>query len=585
MNKLFKKIVSIWYEGTVEEIIDDWKWIFSYSRKHKLAIVFYIVLGIFNTTVALGGAIVSKYLVDIITGYQSEKLTLLLCIMIGSSIGNIILRNLILRLSTKISIFVRNDISADIFDRIIDSDWLAISKYSSGDILARFNGDVSSVSENCVNWLPSIIISIYHFVATFIVIFHYDPIMAFIALASAPALLLVSKIVLRKQREYNKQLREVNSKMVSFESETFYNFDTIKSFGILDQYSRKMKEWQNTYKTKALERNSFVIKTNIYMQTVAGIVSLTAFCYCLYRLWTHDITYGTMTLFLSQRGALSSAFDSIVRFIPNMLMSSVSAHRVRELIDLPKEVHLPESERVQEFADEGISVNMKEISYAYEEGKPVLEESSFKANPGEIVALVGPSGEGKTTMIRMILSLIHPDLGSVTLESGDGHVAIPANADTRRYFAYVPQGNTIVSGTIADNLRMAKEDATDKEMEEALKTACAWDFVSNMPEGIYSGVGERGRGLSEGQAQRIAIARAVLKDSPVLLLDEATSALDVKTERAVLRGIIRQHPNKTCIVTTHRPSVLNLCERVYRVMDKKITLLSDEDAQKMAMDF
>src|SRR5699024_9248829 len=155
----------------------------------------------------------------------------------------------------------------------------------------------------------------------------------------------------------------------------------------------------------------------------------------------------------------------------------------------------------------------------------------------------------------------------------------------RPLFAYVPQGNTIFSGTIADNLRMVKEDATDEQIIEALKSACAYEFVERMEDGIHSEIGTRGKGLSEGQAQRIAIARAILRDAPILLLDEATSALDVETERRVLRNIVQNHPNKTCVVTTHRPSVLNLCQRVYRVVDTKLTQLSEEESARMAMDF
>ena len=162
---------------------------------------------------------------------------------------------------------------------------------------------------------------------------------------------------------------------------------------------------------------------------------------------------------------------------------------------------------------------------------------------------------------------------------------VEMNAETRHLFAYVPQGNTIITGTIADNMRMAREDATDSDIEDALRTACAWEFVERMPDGINSKLGERGRGLSEGQAQRIAIARAVLRDAPVLLLDEATSALDVTTERLVLRNIIKHHPEKTCIVTTHRPTVLNMCQRVYRVMSTKVTELTEEESSRMAMDF
>jgi ABC-type multidrug transport system fused ATPase/permease subunit len=206
------------------------------------------------------------------------------------------------------------------------------------------------------------------------------------------------------------------------------------------------------------------------------------------------------------------------------------------------------------------------------------------AKPGEIVALIGPSGEGKTTLIRLILGLVHPRAGSAVMINADGR-EVELNADTRHLFAYVPQGNTMLSGTLAENLRMAREDATDEQIVEALKTACAWEFVSRLPLGINSPIGERGRGLSEGQAQRIAIARAILRDAPILLLDEATSALDVATERQVLRSIIQNHPNKTCIVTTHRPSVLNMCQRVYRVMDTRVTELSEEESSRIVMEF
>ena len=187
-------------------------------------------------------------------------------------------------------------------------------------------------------------------------------------------------------------------------------------------------------------------------------------------------------------------------------------------------------------------------------------------------------------MIRLILGLIRPQEGETVIIASNGKT-VPMNAETRHLFAYVPQGNTILSGTIAENMRMVKEDATDEEIIEALKISCAWDFVQHLPDTINSRVGERGRGFSEGQSQRLAIARAVLRDAPVLLLDEATSALDVTTERNVLRNIIRQRPNKTCIVTTHRPSVLGLCQRVYRVKNGTVTELDEAEGAKMVEDF
>lgn len=586
-NPVFESIkilVSRWKEGTFSEIIEDWKWIFSYSAKYKGAIAFYVLLGIFSTSFGLISSVASKYLIDIITGYKMNKLAVLIAVMIGGAVFSLLFSSVISRITTKLSIYINNDIQADIFDKIMDAEWMAMNKYSNGDILNRFNSDIGTVSSNAINWLPTIIIALYNFGATFFVIFYYDWIMALIALGSAPFMLLMSKFMIRKQREYSKKVREMSSELMTFEVETFYNFDTIKSFGIAPAYSKKMRWWQNKFKDVSLKYNMFTIKTNILLSVIGMFVQFMAFGYCLFRLWTNDISFGTMTLFLQQRGNLSGAFNKVISIIPSFLNSSVSAHRIRELVELPKEKHILESVEFDKFISGGFKVYMEDVDFAYVEQREVIVKSEFKACPGEIVALVGPSGEGKTTMIRLILGLITPQKGKVFLESFN-QKRIIMNAETRHLFAYVPQGNTILSGTIAENMRMAKEDATDEEIIEALKISCAWEFVEKLPENIYYKVGERGRGFSEGQAQRISIARAILRDAPILLLDEATSALDVTTERQVLRNIVRQKPNKTCIVTTHRPSVLNMCQRVYRVMQRQVTELDKEESERMAMDF
>lgn len=577
-------LIGKWRDGTFSEILDDWKWIFSYSKRYKGAIAFYTILGIFSTSMGLVSSVASKYMIDIITGYQVSKLGIMILITVGSAIFSLAFNNIISRISVKLSIYINNDIQADIFDKIIDADWLEINKYSNGDVLNRFNSDVNTISSNAISWLPTIIIAIYNFIATFFVIWHYDKVMSLLAFASAPFMLLMSKFLISKQREYGQKVREMSSDMMTFEVETFYNFDTIKSFGISPLYSKKMRNWQEKFKDISLKYNMFTIKTGILMSIMGMIVQYAAFGYCLFRLWTRDISYGTMTLFLQQRSNLNGAFNNLVSIIPNFLNSSISAHRIRELAQLPKEVHIPASSEMDAYIQDGFEVRMQDVNFSYIEGTRVITDSAFKACPGEIVALVGPSGEGKTTMIRLILGLIRPENGKAFLTSANG-TEVEMNADTRHLFAYVPQGNTILSGTIEENLKMVKEDATEEEMIEALKISCAWDFVKQMDGTIHAAIGERGRGFSEGQAQRIAIARAVLRDAPILLLDEATSALDVTTERKVLRNIIKQKPNKTCIVTTHRPSVLNMCQRVYRVMENRVTELSEEESSKMAMDF
>lgn len=391
-------LIAKWKDGTFSEIIDDWKWIFSYSVRYKWAIVFYTILGIFSTSMGLVSSVAGKYLIDIITGYKTNKLMILIIVMVGSSLFSLLFSSIISRISTKLSIYINNDIQADIFDKIVDADWLEINKYSNGDVLNRFNGDIGTVSSNAISWLPTIVIAIYNFIATFLVILHYNAVMAILALASAPFMLLMSRFMIKKQREYSQKTREMSSKLMTFEVEAFYNFDTIKSFGIAPHYSRLMRWWQGKFKDVSLEYNMFSIKTNILLSVMGTGVEFIAFGYCLFLLWTHTITYGTMTLFLQQRSNLSGAFNNVVSIIPSFLNSSVSAHRIRELVELPKEMHISESEELDPFAEDGFEVQMKDVNFSYVEGTRVITDSYFKACPGEIVALVGPSGEGKTTL-------------------------------------------------------------------------------------------------------------------------------------------------------------------------------------------
>lgn len=587
INKLLKsdalqEFINKRYDGTFSEFIDDWKWIFGFSKKYRLIIVFYTVVGIFVSSLSLGASYVSRILINIIVGKQIDKIWLLLGVMIGMTIFSLVLSSVNSRIFMKISIYVNNDIQAKIFDNIIDARWKELSAYPSGDLLNRFNNDVGTIAANAINWIPNLIINIYTFIATFIVLFRTDHAMAWIAFLSTPFLLAMSRYIMRKMREYRKRVLELNSKMMSFENETFYNIDMIKSFGIFGFYSKQLRMWQKTFKEFNLDYNKFEIKSKILLSLLSTIVSLVAFGYCLYRLWTGQIQYGDMTFFLQQRSSLSGRFNNLVGTVPGMLNSAVSAHRIRELVDLPRETHDPEGFKdLEKIADKGISIKLENVTFGYnKEDKTIYNNAEFEAKPGEIVAVLAASGGGKTTLMRLLLGMLDADRGRVTLTGCDG-TTFPINADLRRFFSYVPQGNTMLSGTIADNMRMVREDATDEEIIDALKTACAWEFIELLPNGIYGNLGERGRGISEGQAQRISIARAILRNSPILLLDEATSALDIETEERVLQNIIKQHPNKIIIISTHRPSALKLCRRIYRIAEGKISETTVTDAEQL----
>ena len=478
-------LFSRWKDGTFREIIDDWKWIFTYTKRYTGAVIYYTILGIASVSMGLISTYISRPLLNIFVTQEYDRIPLLIAWMVGTGVFGLIFRSITSRVSAKLSIFINNDVQADIFDKIMDTDWMALNQYSNGDILNRFNQDVSTVSSNAISWLPTVVISLFQFAATFIVMLRVDIGMAWIAFASAPFMLLISKFVVKKQRDYNRKVRELSSKMMEFEVETFYNFDTIKSFGITENYGKKLRWWQEKFKNISLLYNLFTIKTNIYMSSVGLGVQFIAFFYCLAKLLAPGSTfyYGDMSMLLSYRSQLSSAFSGVVGLVPNFLQSSVAAHRVRELVSLPKEVHIQESHEMDQYAEDGFAVEMRWAQFAYIEDNRVIKDSDFVAKPGEIIALVGPSGEGKTTMLRLILGLVRPQEGEVVLRAKNGK-EIGMNAETRHLFSYVPQGNTVVSGTIAENMRMVEPDATDEEIIEALKVACAWDFVKEYDDTI-----------------------------------------------------------------------------------------------------
>ena len=580
-----KMLIEKFKDGSIKEMWEEIKWMFSYGKNYKKEIVFYTILGVFSTVMSLISSVASKELINIVTGIQTNRALEMAVLMVSMSLFSLLFNQAMSRITLKINIRIQNEIQADIFDKIIEVNWLDLSGYHGGDLLNRFSSDVGTVANSAIGWVPNLIINFFSFIATLCLILYYDPTMLFLTLANMPIMLLSSKVMMSRLRKYDMKVKEMNSEMMAFETETFSNIDSIKSFSLVHLFSDRLKGFQKRFKDVSLEYNWFSIKYNTIISLLGMVVSFSFYGWAVYRLWSGAINYGEMTLFLQQSGRLSSTFSALVSIIPSTISATISAKRLMEIIFLPKEpLDIKTSEYLDRIQDKGFSLELEDVYFSYIQNKNVLVSSDLKANPGEIVALVGPSGEGKTTMIRLFLGLITPNQGNAYLIDYQGK-KYHLDASTRSLFAYVPQGNTIFSGTIAENLRMVKEDASDEEIIKALRSACAYEFVSRLEGGINAKIGARGQGLSEGQCQRIAIARALLREAPILLLDEATSALDVSTERKVLNNIMINHPNKTCIVTTHRPSVLNMCQRVYRVMDTKLTVLSEEESAKMAMDF
>lgn len=588
MIEYIKDLIEKIKNGMLKEMYIEGKWIAKYIYKYKWGVVFYIFLGILGTILGLISSVFSKNLIDAVTGHDSENIGVIIATIIGMGLGSIILEAVTGRISAKINIKVGNEIRADIYDKIINTDWESMSSFHSGDLLTRLTGDATTVADSVLGWIPNLITKLVQFICIFAVIMYYDPTMAVLSLLSAPITILVSKSLMLKMRKFNKASREISSEMMAFNEETFQNLQSIKAFNLINVFSNRLRGVQEKAKKVGLEYNKFSIYTYCFMSVVGMIVYYSCFGWGVYRLWTGHITYGTMTLFLQLSSKLSSSFSDLINVVPSAIGATTAAGRIMEVVELPRE-NIKDDSIVDTMCtnldDNGISVKVEDGYFKYlNSEKVVLDNANIEANPSEIIALVGPSGEGKSTMMRILLGLTNLKSGKATLKDESG-LNCHISASSRKLMAYVPQEKTMFSGTIAENMRMVKGDATDEEIINALKDACAYDFVEKLPEGIYSSIGERGLGFSEGQNQRLSIARALLRNSPILLLDEATSALDVDTERRVLKNIMESNKKRTCIVTTHRPSVLNMCNRVYRIYQSRVNLVEQDEVEKMAVDF
>ena len=469
------------------------------------------------------------------------------------------------------------------------TDWESLTDYHPGDLVTRWSSDASNISSGILNWIPNLVIYIFRFISALSVVLYYDPTFALFALIGIPFSAILSKPLLRRMSNNNAKSAAMNAKMYGFNQETFSNIQTIKAFDLIHFYIERLKSLQKEYIQMRMDFQKMSMLTSILMTLIGFIVSYSCYGWGIYRVWSNAITYGTMTMFLSLSGTLTSSVNSLAGLVPSAVSLTISAGRLMDIVEMPQEDYSHDDQVIafeKDHRAEGIGIAMQDLSYSYNTGTEVFRDASIEAYPHEIVALVGPSGEGKTTMLRLILSLLQPSGGSCHVCAGDNHrTQIEMSPSTRKLFSYVPQGNTMFSGTIAENMRNVKPDATDEEIIRALQLACAWDFVEKLPDGIQSMVKERGGGFSEGQAQRLSIARALLRHSPILLLDEATSALDVATERKVLKNIMQDTYPRTCIVTTHRPTVLNICNRVYAIREKKCEVLKDEEIEKLMGDF
>lgn len=552
-----------------QENKDIAKWLFSIGKSYKKYVFGFLFINLTTMLMSLASSIAGRYVVDAATNYKSDLFYKYILIMLTATVASIIISSLSNLFSSYVNEKLSFGVRAKIFDNIQKSDWYKLSKYHSGDILARLTEDINNIASILITLAPNIIVTGVQLILVLIILFLNDPILACIGLIIGPIGMIANLIFRKRYSEYQKSLKESQSEYYSFFQESLAKIGVIKTFQLEEENIEKFSEIRERRMKLVMKSSILSSVMGSLMRLIYNIGYVITFSWCAYRLTTATIdvngiatfTYGTMTLFLTLVSQVQTSIRSLGQVLPKLYSLKVSSQRIREISDIENEKY-----EEKDTYPKHISLKATNVQFSYETDKGnVISDFSFEIPPCSYVGVVGTSGTGKTTFIRLLLSLVKPDNGKLEYIDENNHRE-EASPSSRRFISYVPQGNTLMSGTVKDNLRSGNKNATDEQMWEALRFACAEDFLKNNHEGLDTVLSEGAGSVSEGQAQRIAIARAWLRNRPVLILDEATSALDEATEQKIFEQLTK-HRNKTCFIITHRRSMLKYCDKILEITD------------------
>lgn len=544
------------------------KWILKICKSQIPTLAFLIAVNIIHGVTSVFFANFSKNVIDGATvmkdtGYIIKFALALLGVVILQMSLSIIRSCVSERCKGRLDIVLKHHL----LDVIMKKDYSTVTSYHTGELQNRMFNDVNIVTDGFTKILPQGIFFVTKLASSLIYLIVLDKIFALVFLIGGCVVFAVTQLFRKQLKALHKKVQETEGKTRSFIQETVSNLLVVKAFSVEDKIQEQTDKLQEDNFIAKIKRRNFSIYANTGLNTVFSVGTVFAVAFGAWRILTGGMTYGDVTAMIQLVNQVQSPFASLSGIMPQYFSMIASAERLMEIDSIKEENQINECPiDVDKTYKELREISFENISFKYDRDI-IFDNTSLTLKKGDFVAITGISGIGKSTLLKLLLGVFNAQSGCITLKTTDGEIAVDKN--TRRLFSYVPQGNMVVSGTIRENLTFINDDVTEDEIAQAVEVSCAKQFIDELPRGLETVIGEKGLGLSEGQIQRLAIARSLLSKAPILLLDEATSALDEKTEKQFLTNL-RQLENMTCIIVSHKKAAIEICNKNIRIKNGKI---------------